>query len=366
MSARDRAAIRNRCTNALTTGPRFARAEIERLLTAIPDDLEVDRYGEGDVIKSLEDDIAKLLGKEACVFMPSGTMAQPIALRIHADERRLPVVGFHPKCHLELHEHRAYDRLHGLSAILIGSPNALITPADLESLAEPISALLLELPQREIGGLLPPFEEIEQIAQWAKAHNTALHLDGARLWECAEYYGRGYDAICAPFDSVYVSFYKTLGGIAGSCLAGSKGLIAQARIWQRRQGGNLVSLYPYVIAARQSLQRLERIPLYNQKARDLAARLSRVVGVEVTPKHPPTNMFHILLHGQREALFEAQLDIAEERGVWLFSRLSATESARLWCCELTCLDATLELETEAIAMLFSELIDRADHHAARG
>jgi threonine aldolase len=73
---------------------------------------------------------------------------------------------------------------------------------------------------------------------------VALHLDGARLWECRPFYGRDYAQIAGLFDSVYVSFYKTLGGIAGAALAGPADVIAEARVWQRRQGGNLVRLFP--------------------------------------------------------------------------------------------------------------------------
>src|SRR5262245_38428920 len=169
MAERDRAAIRRRCTRAIShTAPhrRMPRRVLEELLARTPPDLDADMGGTGEVIESFEREVAALLGKEAAVFMPSGTMAQPIALRIWADRRRCGTVAFHPRCHLEIHEEKAYQRLHGLHGRLVGAPGDLLTIADLEAVAEPVAALLLELPQREIGGLLPAWEELGQIVAW--------------------------------------------------------------------------------------------------------------------------------------------------------------------------------------------------------
>jgi threonine aldolase len=87
-------------------------------------------------------------------------------------------------------------------ARLVGDARALITRADLSAIHEPVAALLLELPQREIGGLLPPWEELAAQAEWARAHGVALHMDGARLWESAPFYERSYAEVAALFDSV--------------------------------------------------------------------------------------------------------------------------------------------------------------------
>jgi feruloyl esterase len=107
--------------------------------------------------------------------MPTGTMAQQIALRIWSDRRGTRTVAFHPTCHLELHEQKGYQLLHGLHGRLVGDPNRLITLEDLESIHEPVAALLLELPQREIGGLLPGSELGWTDMGWtASARSTGL------------------------------------------------------------------------------------------------------------------------------------------------------------------------------------------------
>jgi threonine aldolase len=363
VTERDRDAIRRRCTRAIShtsIARRAPRAILEELLARTPADLDADMGGTGEVVASFEREVAALLGKEAAVFMPSGTMAQPIALRIWAERRRCGTVAFHPRCHLEIHEERAYQRLHGLHGRLVGAPGALLTVADLEAVAEPVAALLLELPQREIGGLLPAWEELGQIAAWARARGAALHLDGARLWECQPFYGRPLAAIAGLFDSVYVSLYKTLGGIAGCILAGPLDFIREARVWQRRQGGNLVSLWPYVIAARAGLEeRLPRIPRYVAKARAIAPLLAAVPGIEVVPCPPPTNMFHLHLHRDRRRLEDAALDLAEETGVWMITRVIGTDSPSRQRVEIACGDATLEIADEEIAALFRRLVERA-------
>src|SRR5262245_19858038 len=212
--------------------------------------------------------------------MPSGTMAQQIALRIWADRRGSKVVAFHPTSHLELHEQRGYAHLHGLEARLVGGPRSLLTRADLDAVPDRVAALLIELPQREIGGQLPSWEELQSQVAWARERGTALHLDGARLWETQPFYGRALAEIAEPFDSVYVSFYKILGGISGAGLAGPADFVAEARTWLRRHGGNLVTQSPQVLSARAGLRdRLPRVPLYVERARRIASVLRAFPGV---------------------------------------------------------------------------------------
>jgi threonine aldolase len=362
MTERDRNAIRRTCTRSLGLLPprrRSPRHILAELAALTPDDVEADSYGEGKVIASFEGEIAALLGKAAAVFMPSGTMAQPIALRIWAERKRVATVAFHPRCHLEIHEEKGYQRLHGLHARLVGAPAELLTLSDLESVAEPIAALLIELPQRELGGLLPTWEDLEKIAAWARQRGAALHLDGARLWESQPFYGRPFSEIAALFDSVYVSVYKGLGGIAGCLLAGPLDFVREARVWQRRQGGNLPSLWPYVLAARAGLaERLPRMPHYVEKARSLAPRLAALPGIEVTPCPPPTNMFHLHVRAERARLDEAALDVAEATGVWMFGKVVPTDSPLRQRVELMCLDAMLELSDDEIVELFGLLLAR--------
>ncbi len=358
---RARAAVAGaeRFLNAWHGTPR-ARERLEALAGGVDEAERGDRYGEGERIERLERRIAELLGKEAAVFMPSGTMAQQIALRIWCDRRGLRTVAFHPTCHLELHEEKGYERLHGLHATLVGDPNRLVTLTDLERLREPVAALLLELPQREIGGLLPAWDDLVAQAEWARAHGVALHLDGARLWEAQPFYARPHADVAGLFDSVYVSFYKGLGGMAGAALAGDAELVSEARVWQRRHGGTLVTMYPYVIAAERALdERLERMSVHLDHARALAAALTTLDGIEVVPDPPQTPLFHLVLRGEHERLVEAALSVAEERKVFLFAEPSSTVSPHWQRHEVMVGEVTLQLGPDEVRELYQKILARA-------
>jgi threonine aldolase len=357
----DPAAVLARCARTLAHhGPERPAAILSQLAQTTDPNALPDVYGEGALINDFEREIADLLGKEAAVFMPSGTMAQQIALRIWADRRGPRHVAFHPLCHLEQHEEKGYQLLHDLHAILLGSPHQLITTADLEAIAEPISALLLELPQRDIGGQLPSFDDLTRVVDLARSRGAAVHLDGARLWETRPFYARSYADIAALFDSVYVSLYKTLGAIAGCILAGPAWFIAEARVWQRRHGGAIVQLYPYVLSARAGmLARLDKIPTYVEKARTIAARLAELPEIEIVPNPPHVNMMHLHLRGDRDRLVNAALEVSNETGTWLFKKLRPTSLPSRWVYELTVGDAALTFEDDEIVQLFRELLARA-------
>jgi threonine aldolase len=333
------------------------RERLQALALATEERERGDRYGEGERLERLERRTAELLGKEAAVFMPSGTMAQQIAMRIWCERRRCRTIAFHPTCHLELHEEKGYARLHGLHGALVGDPHGLVTLADLEALHEPVAALLLELPQRELGGLLPEWDDLVAQTDWAREQGVALHLDGARLWEAQPYYGRPHAEIAGLFDSVYVSFYKGLGGMAGAVLAGDAELVAEARVWQRRHGGTLVTMFPYVIAAETALdERVERMPAYLEHARALAAALATVDGLEVVPDPPQTPLFHLHLDGDHDALADAALSVAERRKVFLFADPSSTTSPRRQRHEVMVGEVTLALSPDEVRDLYAEIL----------
>ena len=356
----ERRAVYSRCERFLGGhGPARPHAMLAALAATTDPDEQADRYGEGELIEQFEREIADLLGKEAAVFMPSGTMAQQIALRIWSERKQCGAVGFHPTCHLEIHEQKAYQALHGLTGRLIGNPHQVIALDDLKAVHEPLAALLLELPQREIGGQLPSWDDLKAQSAWARERNIAMHMDGARLWESAPYYQRSYAEIAALFDTVYVSFYKGVGGIAGATLAGPADFIAEARVWQRRHGGNLVQLYPYIIAAREGLRlRLPRFSSYHERAIRIAQALTSVPGILVKPNQPQTNMMHVYLRGEPERLKAAALTIAREEKVALFAWLAPTDLPDYWMFELSVGDAAEALRDEEITGYFRRVMEQ--------
>ncbi len=332
-------AARNRKTSIKT--------QMQQLADALGEDELSDVYGTGELIESFEQEVAELLGKEAAVFMPSGTMAQPIALRIWADQTGSDYVALHGTSHLQLHEHNSYQLLYGLKGVTLGQSHKVPVLADLEAAAtDPLAAILLELPMREIGGQLPEWEELVDQSLWARERNIRLHMDGARLWQCPAYYGKSLSEISELFDSVYVSFYKDLGGISGAILAGDQAFIDSARVWLRRAGGNLYALYPYVVAARQGLAKhLPEIPARREQAIWLADQLNQLPGVSTWPRKPQTNMFRLRVMAEPETFLQRATQWMQRHGIALVTAPYLVAEDHLMC-ELSIGDAFAQLSPE--------------------
>jgi threonine aldolase len=360
VSSSDADRIRRSCTRYLSHHYPVSPKQVFQELADLTDaEIEADMYGSGGVIEQFESRVAALLGKDAAVFMPSGTMCQQIAIRIWTDRRGIPTTALHPRNHLDRPEQFGYRRLHGIHGIHVGPIDGLIELDDLKAIREPMGALLLELPQREIGGRLPAWDDLVSLTSWAREQGIPVHMDGARLWEAQPFYGRSHAEIADLFDSVYVSFYKGLGGIAGAALAGPEDIIAEARVWLRRHGGNLIRVYPYVLSAQLGLDRhLPRMREYYERAVQIAAVLSDVSKLEITPSPPQTNMMHIYLDGQPDRLLSAALEVSEEAGIWMFSRLAPTVFSQRSRLEFTVGAATMDLSNGEIRNLFVSLLER--------
>lgn len=291
---------------------------LKEALAAIDDAHMADVYGTGEIIEGFQRKMAQYLGKPAAVFFPSGTMAQQIALRIWCDQAELPRVAYHPLCHLEIHEQNGLKMLHCIEPVLLADEDRLITLEDLRALKEPVAALLIELPQREIGGQLPAFEELQAISDYAAGQGIKRHLDGARLYETLPYYQKSAAEVSDLFDSVYISFYKGIGGVAGAVLAGGQDFIDEARIWKRRHGGDLISLYPYIVAADYYFdRRIAKMGQYYEEAQELARLFNQCEGVSTLPSVPVTNMFHVHFAAPPETVEPALIAAYRETGVGL-------------------------------------------------
>jgi threonine aldolase len=350
----DLLALRELCTRFLHGhGPLNAA----NLLATIPGDTATDRYGDGGVVAELEKKVATLLGKPVAVFLPSGTMAQQSVLRVHAERRGRRTVVFHPMCHLDRHENEAYQRLHHLIGRPAGDPNRLIGRDDLDLIREPVAALLLELPQRDLGGQQPAWAELEAQVAWARDRGTATHLDGARLWESAAGYGRPPGEIAALFDTVYVSFYKGLGALAGCCVAGPDDILGEVREWRRRMGGTLFGLWPNAASALTCLKRrLPLMPDYLSHARAIADALGGVPGVQIVPDPPQVPMMHLLLATGQDEFAAAARRLAADQQVWTWPTAMATGDPGVQRVEFTVGDATCELHPAEIRDIVAALV----------
>ncbi len=351
-------AIYEGCTRFLTGS---GRRTTNSLLATIPEETETDLYGNGGVVEELELEIASLLKKETALFMITGTMAQQAVLRIHADRRSSRSIVFHPKCHLDVHEERAYERLHGLVAVTCGGSVTPLSSQLLASVHQPVAALLIELPQRDLGGTLPDWSELVAQVEWARSRGAATHLDGARLWEAAPYYqataNKSVADIAALFDTVYVSFYKGLGAIAGCCVAGDAVTIEELKLWRIRHGGRAYGLWPYAASAKSVLTlRGHRFGDYYERAKKIGAALQRIDGIEILPFPVQSPMMHVRVHGDRDKVFAAMVDVARHDGVWMFGGAYANEGPLLQRFEFNVGDATMDFTVKEVRELFQRIV----------
>ena len=341
----DLEALKDSCDRALAGhGPTRAAD----LLATIDPGTAVDRYGAGGVVAELEQEVAGLLGLPTAAYLPSGTMAQQAALRVHAERTGRRTVVFHPESHLDRHEGRALERLHGLVGRPVGDRARLLTLEDLQGVAERPAALVVELPQRDLGGQLPEWADLQAQTTWARERGAAVHLDGARLWEASAGYGRPPAEVAGLFDTAYVSFYKGIGALAGCCLAGPEDVVAEVREWRGRMGGTLFGLWPGAASALHGLRlRLPRMPAYLERARQVADAVRDLPGVTVVPDPPQTPMLHLLLRTSPEAFLHGARELAEQ-GLWTWPRAMTTADPAVQRVELPVGDATTALSLDEV------------------
>jgi threonine aldolase len=319
-----------------------------------------DLYGEYGDIEALESEVASVLGKPAAVFMPTGTMAQQCALRIWADRTGHRTAGVHGMSHLVVHEERALEAMHGIRMEHLSSAPRPLSPEDFKEFPHPLGSLSIELPLRDAGYQLPPWEQLSELAGAARDRGVPVHLDGARIWESQPFFDRPLSDIAALGDSVYVSFYKGLGGIAGAALAGPVDFVAEARHWQHRHGGTMVSAYPLVIAALDGLRtRIGRFAEYADRARGIADTLGALPGVRVFPNPPHTNAFVLFTETSADGLNEATLQLAESEGLMALGPAFPADVPGWTATEFVVGEATADWSDEQIADVFTRLIDDA-------
>jgi threonine aldolase len=333
---------------------------LHALALATSEDAPFDVYGAGTIVEGLERTVASLLGKEAAVFCTSGRAAQLSALRVHADRRARRVVAAHPRSHIVEDENDAIGALYGLRVARVGAPTEPFTLQELRAVRDPLAAVVVELPLRRAGFRVPPWDELVAIAEHARGTGAAFHLDGARLWETAPGYGKTLAEIAALADTVYVSFYKGLGGLAGAALAGDAETIAGARTWIGRAGATLYRMFPYALAAREGLRtELPRMPEYHARAVAIAAALRDIPGVAASPDPPACNAFAVHLDGERDALLAARDAVAESHGLVVFENLARTAHPRVCSFELAVGPNTMQLELDEIRAAIAQIASRA-------
>ena len=256
------------------------------------------QYGDDPSLNALEARVASVLGKEASLWLPSGTMANQVALRVLTRPGDDVLVG--SEAHSVWHEAGGSAANAGVQFTEIGS-NGLFTEDDVRRHAKPRNQPVLPLPATTLvqienthnrhGGIVWAQAEVERVCATARDLGLATYLDGARLWNASAQSGISPEQLAAPFDLLMVAFSKGLGAPAGSMLAGSRALIDSAVRYRRMFGGAMRQIGMLAAACDYALtHNLARLAEDHAHARMIAERLASCPGVRIDLDRLHTNI----------------------------------------------------------------------------
>jgi threonine aldolase len=276
-----------------------------------------DVYGEDPTVARLEERVAAITGKDAAIFVSSGTMGNQLALLCHTRPGDEVIIG--EGAHCAFYESGAGAALAGVQFQVAGS-GGLFTAAELSAAIKPphfyhprTRLVALENTHNRAGGRVFPRADVLAIASLARARGLGLHLDGARIWNAQVATGLDVATLAAPFDTVSVCFSKGLGAPVGSALCGDAETITAARRFRKMLGGGMRQVGILAAGALYALEHhRERLAEDHAAARVIAEAVGQVPGAVVAA--PETNIVNVDLPGVPAERFVAA---ARERGVLL-------------------------------------------------
>jgi len=277
-----------------------------------------DSYSNGGVVEELEGRFARLLGKERAVFMPTGTLANHLAVRALTGGRgRVIVQG---ESHLYMDEGDCVQTLSQLNLVPLGTERASFTAEDVEAVVErtrtgrvatPVSVISIESPVRRRFGERFDAGELTRIVALARREGIRLHLDGARLFLQVAYTGEDVADYARPFDTVYVSLYKYFNAASGAILAGPSALLDGMFHERRMFGGGLPTVWPYAAVALHYLDGFgDRFARAVHVSEDLIAGLGAQEAFTIDRVTPGTNLFRLRVAGVDPSDVRARLETA--------------------------------------------------------
>ena len=298
-------------------------AEQGQLLAQLAQDGRIDRdsYSIGGTVERLEERFATLLGKERAVFMPTGTLANHLAVRALA-------TGSGGRAMLQAESHLFNDSgdcvqtLSGMTQMPLGPGAATFTLGEVQEVldrttsgrvARPVSVISIETPVRRRFG--EPFNgaDLDQVTTFARSQGIRLHLDGARLFLQSAYNGVGVAEYARPFDTVYVSLYKYFNAVSGAVLAGPSALLDEMYHTRRMFGAGLPGAWPFAAVALHYLPGfLERFSAAVTVSESFIEQVTRNEAFTVDRVPRGTNLFRLQVRTSDPASFRLRL---RERGI---------------------------------------------------
>ena len=265
--------------------------------------------------------MAELLGKEAALFLPTGTLANHLALRLLTGPGRRRVL-VQAESHLYCDAGDGAQELSGLNLIPLAQGRASFTLAEVRAelaraetgrVATGIGAISIESPVRRRAGELFDIAEMKQIAAFARERGIGLHLDGARLLIASAYTGIAPEAYASHFDTVFVSLWKYLNATSGAVLAGPSQLLADLHHQRRMFGGALPHAWPQALVAAHYLEGFgDRYSQAIKAAEELFLALDQHPRCRIERPHAGTNVARLIVTRSDAHLLPQQL---KERGI---------------------------------------------------
>jgi threonine aldolase len=299
-------------------------AQYTRLLTRLADEkgFATDSYSLGGVVEELEAQCARALGKERAIFMPTGTLANHMAVRALAGGPSRVIVQ--EDSHFYQDEGDCAQTLSGLTLMPLAPGRATFTADDVQHVLDQtkgarvvprVSVIAIETPVRRKQGEHFDPAELRKILALARREGIRLHLDGARLFLQAAYTGERVADTARPFDTVYVSLYKYFNAASGAILAGPRDLLDAMYHGRRMFGGGLSSAWPFAAVALHYLPDFaDRYSRAVRTSEDLIAGLRRHGGFAIDRIPSGTNLFRLRAGSGDPAAFRSRL---AARGVML-------------------------------------------------
>jgi threonine aldolase len=266
-----------------------------------------EQKGEDPTVNQLQEVVAELLGKEAAVFLPSGTMCNEIAMRVHC--RPGDEMLAHRTAHPIHYETGGPGALAGVNVRTLDGPRGQFDSAAVEEAVRPDSRyhprsrlLWVEQTSNLGGGSVWPLPRIESVVAAGRRHGLATHLDGARLMNAVVASGVSARAYAGPFDSAWIDFTKGLGAPVGAALAGSREFIAEAWRCKQQMGGAMRQAGIIAAGGLYALRHhVERLAEDHARARRLAEGLAELPGIKLDPTEIETNIVFFDLTGALDA-----------------------------------------------------------------
>jgi len=255
-----------------------------------------DQYGEDPSVNRLQELVAQLLGKEAALFLPTGTMANQVAIKVFTQPGDDVIVPW--EAHVVLHETGAAVANSGIGFTSIGSGGvfsadeleAAVKPRD-HMIYPPTTMMVVENTHNRAGGIVFPQEDLIAVCERARTLQLSTYCDGARLLNAAVASGCSASELAAPFDLVSLSLSKGLGAPAGSMLAGPREVIQRAVRYRRMLGGAMRQAGILAAAGIYALERnVDRLAEDHHNACLLAERIALAKGIGLDPARVETNI----------------------------------------------------------------------------